>query len=179
MIQSRLVNFALTSHVLMAHWVPGFILVMAVRPILLDGSSLPLKSLMGADTPGEAVATLALIVAAFFAGELLDASRDLLEKLWDRFQRVTWDFFATAGKDEVEKLRTSHFTYYVFDCNVSLALVIFLLSYFAAHLVHIRISLGNSLVVVFSVIFLIIFVWNAWQLRSEIASLTRKEQEGT
>src|SRR6266705_2709888 len=99
-------NFALSSHVLMAHWVPGFLLVMAVRPMLLDGSSPPLKSLMGSGTPGEAITTLAVAVAEFFVGEVLDASRDLLENVWDRFQPVSWNFFAEAGKDDVDKLRT-------------------------------------------------------------------------
>src|SRR5260370_24079421 len=93
-------NFALTSHVLMAHWVPGFLLVMAVRPMLLDGSSPPLKSLMGSGTPGEAIATLAVAVAAFFVGEVLEASRDLVENVWDRFQPLSWRFFSRAWKGE-------------------------------------------------------------------------------
>ncbi|MGO9272319.1 MAG: hypothetical protein ACLQOO_19175 [Terriglobia bacterium] len=167
-------NLALSSHVLMAHWVPGFLLVMAVRPMLLDGSSPPLKSLMGSGTPGDAIATLAVAVGAFFVGEVLDASRDLLENVWDWFQPVAWDFFAKAGKDEVDQLRTSYFTYYAFDCNVSLALAILLLSHFVAPLFHVSVNLGNSLVVLFLVTFLIVFVWNGRQLRREIASLTQR-----
>lgn len=135
--------------------------------MLLDGSSPPLKSLMGSGTPGEASATLVVAVAAFFVGEVLDASRDLLENVWDRFQAVSWDFFAEAGKDEVDKLRASHFTFYAFDCNVALALAILLASQFF-------ISIGNGFVVACFAIFLIIFVWNAWQLRREIASVTRR-----
>ena len=165
----------------MAHWVPGFLLVMALRPMILDGSSPPLKSLVGSGAPGDAIATLALAVAALFVGEVLDASRDLLEHVWDCFQGVVWDFFANAGKDKIDQLNASHFTYYVFDCNVSLGLAILLLSHFAAPLFGVSIGLGNGLVVLFLVICLAIFSSNAWRLRSEIASLTVSwsRQEGT
>src|SRR5271157_4896745 len=108
-----IMNFTLSSHVLMAHWVPGFVVVMAIRPLVLNGSSAALKSLVGLDTSGGAIATLAVVVAAFLIGEVLDASRDLLENVWDLLQPVKWDFFAKAKKDEVDSLRTSYFTYYV------------------------------------------------------------------
>jgi len=119
------------------------------------------------------MATLALVVAAFLAGEILDASRDLFEHLWDRFQSVKWDYFAEAENDQVEKLRSSYFTYYVFDCNVSLALVILLLSNIFINL------LGSSIVVVFVLIFLLIFAGNARSLRGEIAARTERWHEST
>jgi hypothetical protein len=142
--------------------------------MLLNGPSLPLKSLMGLGAlGGDAIATLAAAVAAFFAGEVLDASRDLLEDLWDWLtqgasQDIKWDFFTDAEQNEVEKLRTSFFTYYVFDCNVSLALVILLISDIFTNL------LGSFSAVVFSLVFLAIFVWNARRLRSQIASRTQR-----
>jgi hypothetical protein len=119
---------------------------------------------MGSDASGEAIAILAIVVGAFFIGEALDASRDLLENAWDKFQPVEWDFFAKAGKDEVDNLRTSHFTYYVFDCNVGLALVVLLLFAY--------LTSSPVWAVLVLVLFLIIFIVNAWRLRSEIASLT-------
>jgi hypothetical protein len=119
-------NFTLSSHVLMAHWVPGFVVVMAMRAVVLNGSSLALKSLVGSDTSHEAIATLAVVVVAFFMGEVLDAARDLLENVWDWFQPVQWEFFAEAEKEKVDKLFTSYFTYYVFDCSTSLALLVLL-----------------------------------------------------
>src|SRR5258708_3728610 len=153
-------NLALSSHVLMAHWVPGFVVVMALRAAFLNVSSPVLKSLTGLNTSQEAIATLAVVVIAFFIGEVLDASRDLLENVWDLFQPVTWDFFATAQKDEVDKLRTSHFTYYVFDCNASLALFIIL-----ALACWIPSPTWTVLVLA---LFLVIFAANAWRLRTEI-----------
>jgi hypothetical protein len=146
---------------------------MAVRPTLLASSSLPLKSLMGLGAPGEATATLVVAVVAFFLGEVLDASRDLLEGVWDRFQPVEWDFFAKAQEQEVDRLRVSYFTYYAFDCNVSLALAILLLSPWVAALFQVWVGLGGPLTIVVLVVFLVVFAWNARQLRGEIASLTR------
>ena len=162
-------KFELNSHILIAHWIPGFLLVMAIRPVLIVGSSAPLRSLMGKDIQGgDAMIALALAVAGFLAGEILDASRDLLEHIWDRFQRVYWDFFAEAGKDDVEKLTGSYFTYYVFDCNICLALLILLLGNSFVNL------LGSGLVVAFLLAVLLIFAVNAWSLRSEIASQTKR-----
>jgi hypothetical protein len=159
-------KFELNSHILIAHWIPGFLLVLAVRPILATSSSDALRSLMGSGIPGgDAMIALALIVAAFLAGEILDASRDLFEHLWDRFKSVSWDFFAEAEQGEVEKLRTSYFTYYVFDCNISLALVILMLSNIFVNV------LSRGLLVAFFVI-LLVFAGNAWTLRGEIASRT-------
>jgi hypothetical protein len=138
---------------------------MSLRPILLDGPSEALKSLMAWGAPGsEAVAILSLAVVAFIVGEILDASRDLLEGIWDRFQPMRWDFFGDAEKDEIEKIRTSYFTYYVFDCNISLALLVLLCSSIFFNL------LGGGLEVSLSLIILLLFVWNARQLRVEIVS---------
>lgn len=111
--------------------------------------------------------TLALAVAAFAAGEILDAFRDLIEDLWDHFQRVEWDFFFEGQKDEVEKLMGSYFTYYVFDCNMSLAIVILLVSSLFAHL------LGGGVILGFMAV-LVIFAVNAWRLRSQVSVLTNR-----
>ena len=119
-------KFSLNSHVLIAHWVPGFLVVMTVRSMLSSTSPLG-ESLRGKAHTGEAIALLSIAVAAFLVGELLDAIRDLFEHLWDKFQPLRWDFFSTGTRDEVEKFKESHFTYYVFDCNVSLALLLVLI----------------------------------------------------
>jgi len=162
-------KFELNSHILIAHWIPGFLLVMALRPTLAASASDLLKSLMAKDVPGgDAMITLALVVAAFIAGEILDASRDLIEHLWDRFQKVEWAFFFEGDKDEVEKLMGSYYTYYVFDCNMSLAIVILLLSHFFTNF------LGGGLVVAFMVVVFFIFAGNAKSLRSEISTLTKR-----
>jgi hypothetical protein len=119
---------------------------------------------MGSVPPGGAIATLAVAVAAFFVGEVLDASRDLLENVWDRFQPITWDFLVTAEREKVENFKVSYFTWYVFDCNASLALaIILLLAFLTPAPTWARAFLAFSLV---------IFVVNAVLLRREMAPLT-------
>ncbi len=160
-------NFNLSTHVLIAHWVPGFLVAITLRAVLLIGAPTTpiLKSLMGSDTSGSALEVLVVVVTAFFIGEVLDASRDLLENAWDLLQPMNWDFFVTAGKDKVENFRTSYFTYYAFDCNVSLALIIMLLlAYFSS---------APTRVLLILVVPLAIFVLNGWRLRTEMAPLTR------
>jgi hypothetical protein len=73
-----------------------------------------------------------------------------------------------ADKDEHDKFQTYYFTYYVFDCNVSLTLAIVLIGHFIAA------GIGNWRVDASLAIIAIIFVWNAKTLRTEIAVLTRK-----
>lgn len=173
-------KFELNSHVLIAHWVPGFLLVMVVYPVLLAGSS-PLRSMAcpGAQG-GEAIATLAVAVAAFFAGEVLDASRDLLEHLWDLLGKpIEWDFLADACQSQRENLEAYWITYYFFDCNASLAILVLLLTR-----IFTGVSLlGGSLVAALVSIFvLVVLVLNAWFLRKEIAKLTgrwSKERQNT
>jgi hypothetical protein len=165
-------KFELNSHILIAHWVPGFILVMALRARFLNSPPPLLKSSIGLDAPGdEAILALVLVVVAFVAGEILDASRDLLENLWDRLQTVKWEFFTDAAQDEIEKIKTSHFTYYAFDCNISLTLIILLCCFFSQILQNGStgfISLGIFIAII------ALFAWNAGSLRKEIADRTER-----
>ena len=160
-------KFALSSHVLMAHWVPGFLVVMAVRALLLSCCPQVLKGLM--DNSGEAITILSVVVVGFFVGEVLDAVRDLLEHGWDKIQPVNWDFLVKGGKDEIENFKAAYFTYYAFDCNATLALLIMsVLAFLTPTPSWARVVLG---------VFLAIFLVNAILLRKEMAPLTRPEKQ--
>jgi hypothetical protein len=137
--------------------------------ILLDGS---LSQWVKTESvpAGGALASLAAAVAGFFVGELLDASRDLLEWVWDRFQPVRWEFLVTEG-EKVEKFMTSYFTWYVFDCNASLALAIVLL------LASFTPTPAPPFVRPVLALSLVIFVVNARQLRKEMAPLTGESRQ--
>lgn len=156
-------KFALSSHVLMAHWVPGFLVVMAVRSVLLSTSPLG-DSLMGRNNSGGAIAVLSIVVGAFLVGELLDATRDLiLEHILDKFQPLRWSFFSSEDMNKIENFKTSYFTYYVFDWNISMALlVVAVLAIFN--------SAPAWTYVVLAIPF-VIFVFNAIRLRSEMKPL--------
>ncbi|MHB8302710.1 MAG: hypothetical protein ACYDC6_07745 [Acidobacteriaceae bacterium] len=157
-------KFALNFHVLIAHWVPGFLVVMAMRPVLLSSTSPVLKSLLGTDSTNGPIAVLSIVVAAFLVGEVLDAVRDLLlENILDRFQPLKWEFLASGETDKIENFKSYYFTYYVFDWNVSLALAI------AAGLA-ISMSAPYWTYAVLGIPF-IIFVVNAFQLRGEMKPL--------
>lgn len=76
---------------------------------------------------GELLRGLIFVVLAFALGEILDSIRDvLLEDAWNNRAkvRVNWDFFFEAREDQIEKLRTSYFTYYVFNHNLALGLLL-------------------------------------------------------
>jgi hypothetical protein len=157
-------NFSLNRHVLLAHWVPGFVATMALQTVLTGISSAPLKNLLGwYPTSLEATSILTLAVTALCVGEAFDAFRDwALEPLWDRLQQpVTWTFFTTAEKDKLESFRESHFTSYVFDCNLSLALVVLLA------------TSGLSWASLALAVLLVVFVGKARSLRKEIAEVTK------
>jgi F0F1-type ATP synthase assembly protein I len=132
----------------------------------ISGSSLSLKSLLNPSSSGEAIMTLSVVVAALIVGELLDSVRDLLEWVWDHvFAPMPWSLFDTADKDKIEQFYNSRFTWYAFDCNISLALVLVILLalYFGTVPVWFVITLVLSLG---------IFVVNACSLRSEMVRLT-------
>jgi hypothetical protein len=156
-------KFALNPHVLMAHWVPGFLVVMAVRSVLLNVSPLG-DCLMGRDNSGEATAILSIVVFAFLIGELLDAARDLiLENILDKFQPLRWSFFSSEDTNKVENFKTSYYTYYVFDWNVSMALLVvaaLAISYSAPTWTYVVLAIS-----------LVIFVSNAIRLRGEMKPL--------
>ena len=157
-------KFSLSSYVLIAHWVPGFLVVMAARPLLIDQKSPFLKGVLGVDGLDKTIAILVVIVGSFFAGEVLDSARDLLENVWDLLQPVDWEFFFTGDKEKLARLVEHYYTFYAFQCNVSLALaILFLLA---------RRQSASDLILVFLVLCIVVFVLDAIVLRRYIAKLT-------
>jgi hypothetical protein len=156
-------NFSLKPHQLVAHWVPGFVLLVFV-PVLHPGVYDNVKCL---PPHGDVLRSLTCVVFAFVLGEFLDACRDLLENVWDLWSEVYWDFFSEAPDADVEKLRTSHFTYYVFNHNLALPLLYFLILRLTSHhIVEFLVALAVA----------IVFVANAVTLRREIAKITKRFQ---
>lgn len=155
---------SLSPHVLLAHWVPGFLVFMALRP-LLDSSTFPeaFRNLAG-DNSSEALRIVAISVAAFVLGEFLDAIRDLLEHFYDRFQRVDWESRFIGEKEKIESFKNAYFTYYVFGHNASFAfLVIFALSFTTPNPWWARLTIA---------VFFLVFALSAKSLRKEMARIT-------
>lgn len=152
-------NFSLKPHQLVAHWVPGFVLLIVfpvLHPSIFDKVKPSLPS-------GDVLRGLVWAVLAFVLGQFLDAIRNLLENVWDHWSNVEWAFFFHGEDARVEKLRTSYFTYYVFDHNLALTLL-----YFSIVRLGSRHFLDGFLVLVATCI----FVADAYLLRKEIAEHT-------
>ncbi len=130
-------KFSIDRHTLFAHSVPGFLVVMAVYALAVapvqggpngffnrwEGAG----SLLGAASP-QWVEILALVVGAIVVGEVIDAFRDLLEHLWDHVQPIKWDFLISGDQEKVARFVDRYFTFYVFDVNTSIALILVALS---------------------------------------------------
>jgi hypothetical protein len=158
-------SFSLRPHQLVAHWVPGFMLLLAVQlwhPTTYDRALASLPS-------DRAALTLVWIVSAFAVGQVLDSLRDLSECCWDRWsEAMDWDFFFKAERARVDQLDDFYFTYYVFNANLVLPLLAFcLVTAGSGHYL-----LGIAIVVAVGVV-----VCDARSLRKEIARRTKSPDE--
>jgi hypothetical protein len=66
-------------------------------------------------------------VLALFIGLIIDAIRNLLEGVWDRFSATDpegewWDFFFEGDESKLEKLTDHYYSYYVFDMNATISI---------------------------------------------------------
>lgn len=152
-------NFSLKPHQLVAHWVPGVVLLMLI-PVIHPSLYGRLEPLL---PHGEALRVTVYAILAFVVGEFLDCVRDISECLWDRWSRVNWDFFFEADAPQLERLRDSYFTYYVFNYNLALSLLYFSFAQLAKW--HLGWFAGGLVVAC-------IFIYDARSLRKEIARHT-------
>jgi len=169
-------NFSLKPHPLIAHWVPGFTVILIVS---FSASNWNYNCLFNKIISNEAnwargvVIILALAVAAFVIGEFLDSIRDLLvERYLDRKNPIEWDFFFRGdNKNELKNLMDNYFTYYVLNCNLALGIIVSLISIVLLWLLDLIkppaccwILLGLLVIAAF----LIFFIWDAMELRRDI-----------
>jgi hypothetical protein len=88
-------NISLKPHQLVAHWVPGFILLILI-PVLKPDWYEQVKTLLPTDQVSRGVIW---VVLPFVAGQLIDSLRNLIfERLLDNLQqqKVNWDLFFTG-----------------------------------------------------------------------------------
>jgi hypothetical protein len=158
-------SFSLRPHQLVAHWVPGFMSLLALQlwhPAVYERAL--------ASLPSDRVAlTLVWIVSAVRGWTTADSLRDLLECFWDRWSEpVNWDFFFKADRAKVDQLDDFYFTYYVFNANLVLPLLAFCL---------VAAGSGHYLLGVAIVLAVGILVCDARSLRKEIARRTKSRDE--
>ncbi len=156
-------NFSLRPHQLIAHWVPGFMLLLAVqlwRPAVYC-------TVLGRLPSDRVALSLVWVTSAFVLGQVLDSLRDLSEGVWNRLgERVDWDFFFRADRAKVDQLEDFYFTYYVFNANLVLPLIAFFL---------VAIGFKEYLPAVVIVVGAAILICDARSLRQEIAKRTQDQ----
>lgn len=173
-------NISLEPHQLVAHWVPGFILLLLATFIYPDWYA-QIRHWLPEDPLSRG---FIWVVLPFVSGQLIDAFRnsfieEALDKRWPK-RKVNWRFFFSGDKETVEKLRRSFFDYYVFDANLALPALCFTvwrlleciweLTYGQWHNWHWAQCLGLAVAGV-AVTFLLL--WDARSLRLEIAEHTK------
>jgi hypothetical protein len=118
-------NFSLKPHPLIAHWVPGVVVLVTALLAWRDWSVSKVLATFAGDASRATVSVLVLSVVAFVIGEILDSFRNCRED-----HAVNWDFFfEETSEEKVERLNNYYFTYYVLEKNlksaINLALLIF------------------------------------------------------
>jgi len=175
------VNFSLKPHPLIAHWVPGVIVLVTGLLTWSDWSVSKLLSTFAGDGSKATVSVLVLSVIAFVIGGTLDSFRNCSED-----DEVNWDFFFDASEEKVSRLNEYYFTYYVLSRNLALALTVALLI-FAVHppqwacwntlacnlfsIAHLGIFLVVSAVLALAIV---ILAKDSKSLRREIKTHTKK-----
>jgi len=177
--------FSLKPHPLVAHWVPGFVVCLVLTlgrfdwsfqtlAIALSGgstaatspSSVPEASASGATAT---ISILVVTILAFVVGEIIDAIRNIRED-----DRVRWDFFFWCKEQELTNMEESYFTWYAFDANMALGLVLAVGLLVLGKLLCMVPCHWNSLCEVAVVLLISSYVLHrdAKSLRKEIADLT-------
>jgi hypothetical protein len=172
-------NFSLKPHPLIAHWVPGFMVIFIV---LFSASNWDYTCLFSKIIPNEATGArgaliiLTLAVVAFVIGEFLDSVRDLVvERCLDSKDPIKWDFFFKGDKNELKNLMDNYFTYYVLNWNLALGIIVSSISIILLGLLGLiepppcRWILIGLLV---TAALLIFFIWDAMELRRDIKKHT-------
>ena len=162
-------NITLEPHQLVAHWIPGFILLL-LATFICPGSYAKISHWLPQDTLSKG---FIWVVLPFVSGQLIDALRNsLIEealdkccKKWWPDREVNWPFFFSGDKEDVEKLRRSFFDYYVFDANLAFPALCFTIW---------RLWLGSLGLAVAGFAVTALLIWDARSLRKEIAEHTNK-----
>jgi hypothetical protein len=162
-------NLSLEPHQLVAHWIPGFILLLLTTFLYPDWYA-QVEQLLPKDGLSRGFIWLVL---PFVSGQLIDCFRNSLieeavDKRWHK-KEVNWEFFFSGDKEKLEKLRRSFFDYYVFDANLAFPSLCFslwrLLDWWWG-----KWHWGQCIA---GMVMTFLLVWDARSLRMEIAEKTQ------
>jgi hypothetical protein len=101
-----------------AHWVPGFALLVMIFLIDIQNGRTLTNFLEGLHL-NTGVAVLVAAAAGFVVGNFLDALRDRVDAVLDRFGwDIKWEFLLEADADKVQREEDYYFTSYVLSANL-------------------------------------------------------------
>ena len=179
-------KFSLKPHQLLAHWMPGFIVLAVVFLDDLYNGSGRFDRLVKAiaytpngsnpsmpDLLDKAVIMLAFVAVAFALGQFFDAARNLLEWVADMPEKfkIKWEKIMEMERERLEIWDDYYFSYYVFDANLAFGLAMLLtLQYFS--ILHLVSFCWIALIVVMGVLAL-----DAFGLRCEIKEILDRGQQ--
>jgi hypothetical protein len=125
-------NSSFKPRTLVSIILPGFVLLIAVAYLLVKGDIKQIDASVSAiSTLTSAGVITTFFLVAFCVGAFIDAIRNSLDSLFDRYfskdkDTTWWDIFFKGDKEKVEQLDEYYYSYYQFDAN--LAIVSFILS---------------------------------------------------
>jgi hypothetical protein len=118
-----MLNLQIKPHPIIAHWVPGVVVVVAGLLAYKDWKVACVLDTFAKTASAATVSVLVLSVFAFVVGEILDSYRDCREEE----KELNWDFFFSGDPPKIDRLIESYFTYYVLNTNLSSAILIALI----------------------------------------------------
>jgi hypothetical protein len=164
-------NFALKPNTIISHLLPGAFFLTAVATMLFIANPPWLSTVRELAASLIAVLGIVAFFAALTVGLIIDAVRHLGEPIWDRLCKTDkegrwWDFFVVGEENHLENLIEFYYSYYVFDANLFIAVI---LSYLMLVIYNLPKPSIDILIIIF-VISLILF-FDAIILRNEIRKL--------
>jgi len=127
-------NFSLKPHQLVAHWVPGFVVL--TMWLLADlhyanlhsSGSHPYIAFWTKSNMffGHGSAVVLSAIVSFVVGQFLDSLRNWAEDFLDRKpeSKIKWKMLKMLTKDELAIFEDYYFVYYVFSANLLIGLLI-------------------------------------------------------
>jgi hypothetical protein len=183
-------NYAMTRHQFFSYLIPGFIFITLVFCVFNDWQIPSSHTFADIGSGLSAVFVLVWIIFSLFTGLVFDAIRngfieDHIENM--KFLKksklsihIDWDFLTKWGKEkEVKHFYDHYYTYYVFDFNNALTLILIILLIIyrlisCYHSEYIRTHIWALVIIIAVIIF---FIIDAGSLRSEMHDMIEEKNQ--